>query len=67
MKGQISVEMLILLVVIIGVVIVAASQLLNTAHKAGEDISDKTDDILNYCIKDTECKAGETCINNRCS
>ncbi|MEM2963255.1 MAG: hypothetical protein QXW70_03005 [Candidatus Anstonellales archaeon] len=70
MKGQISAEMLIILVILIGVALIVASQLIKTATQAGKEIEKKTGQIFEIsksCETDLDCDAGESCINNVCS
>ncbi len=79
MKGQLSAEMLILLVVLVAVVGLVAAQMLGAAKKSGETISQKTDEILEkasggvkgeegaFCIDDSDCAEGLSCSDNRCS
>ena len=72
MKGQLSAEMLIVLVVILGVAVLVASVMLKSANKAAEKIGQKTDDVLNsadasamkgaageFCVSDSDCKSGK--------
>ena len=42
MRGQLSVEMLVVLVVILGLVIIVASTMMKSANKASEKIDEKT-------------------------
>jgi uncharacterized protein (UPF0333 family) len=77
MKGQMSAEMLILIVVVLALVAIAATQLLNTAEKSSEKIEsqgqailDKTDAAVKvksggFCVKDEECLSGK-CFENAC-
>ncbi len=80
MKGQISAEVLILLVVIIGVVVIVASQLLQTAGTAANKIDEKTGELFEktgegalggaegeYCDDTLPCKESLSCNENICS
>lgn len=72
MKGQLSAEMLILIVVVIAVVAIAASQLMKTTENTGNKMDqeagklfDKTDNAL----KEKEggiCASDEDCISGIC-
>ncbi len=75
MRGQLSAEMLILIVVVLAVIAIAASQLIGTAKKGGQEIENQTDKVFGkaeYYIKsdigepcpnsvDDDCKPGLTC------
>ena len=71
MRGQLSAEMLIILVVILGVAVLVASVMLKSANKAADKVSAKTDTVLNatdaaslrgasgeYCVSDADCQSG---------
>lgn len=78
MKGQLSAEMLILIVVIMAIVAIAASQLMGTAKDTGENIKNQTKrmNLLTaeaikgqegaFCIDDEDCAEGLGCDDNRC-
>jgi uncharacterized protein (UPF0333 family) len=78
MRGQLSAEMLILIVVIIAIVGIAALQLMNTAKDASAEIEEQSKNTLDFaktgtgkleaedpCIKDSDCKS-DNCDNNVC-
>ncbi|MBI2079876.1 class III signal peptide-containing protein [Candidatus Micrarchaeota archaeon] len=77
-KGQLSAEMLILIVVILAILAIVATQLLNTAQKSSEKIESQSTAILektekavkgkegSFCVNDDECLSG-SCIDNTCS
>ncbi len=77
MRGQMSAEMLILIVVVLALVAIVANQLLNTAEKSSEKIEsqgqailEKTDAAVKvktggFCVKDIECLSGK-CFENAC-
>ena len=70
MRGQLSVELLVVLVIILGLVVLVASTMMKSANKASEKVGQKTDSVLNstyeggtvlsgdYCVHDTDCRAG---------
>lgn len=64
MKGQLSAEMLIVLVIVLGLAILLASTMMNSAEKAGQKVDEKTGKILNYCSSDLDCSSGQTCNTN---
>ena len=78
MRGQLSAEMLIMLVVILAIVTIAATQLIGSAKETGENIGKQTEklnamtnDALksengDFCIVDDDC-AGGSCEENRCT
>lgn len=69
MKGQISVEMIILLVALIALVEIVASNLIHTGKQASSSVVNKvqnmTNTIENMCIVDADCN-GEICVNGTC-
>lgn len=78
MKGQLSAEMLILIVVILAVVALVSTQLFKTGQKLGTEIDSKTDTIVNeskacsyfgeYCSTRVLCCSGAgACNNNKCT
>jgi hypothetical protein len=78
MKGQLSAEMLIMVVVVLAVVAIAATQLTGAAKDAGQGISNQSKRISEmategmmgeegeYCIGDDDCRNGE-CESHRCN
>lgn len=79
MKGQLSAEMLILIVVVLAVVALVASQLMKTGQTASGNIENQSDTLFwksgqevksgegEACrIDKDDCKEGLTCINNKC-
>ncbi|MEM4554287.1 MAG: hypothetical protein QXT25_00350 [Candidatus Anstonellaceae archaeon] len=79
MKAQLSAEMLIVLVVILGVAVLAASVLVRSANKAAEKVEQKADAVFNtsdttfkgasgaYCVSDSDCASGIcNTITNKC-
>lgn len=78
MKGQLSAEMLILIVVVMAVVSIAASQMMGTAKDMSGNISNQTLRIGlmasesmksnegGFCIYDYDCMDGLECPNHRC-
>ena len=68
MRGQLSAEMLIVLVIVLGLAILLASTMMNSANTASKSIEGKTDNVVNYCTSDLDCAGGKTCdtSTNRC-
>jgi uncharacterized protein (UPF0333 family) len=78
MKGQLSAEMLILIVVVLAVVAIAANQLMGSAKETSKNIQNQTDRLNimtaesvksaegEYCIYDDDCREGLSCQNYRC-
>ncbi len=78
MRGQLSAEMLIMIVVILAIVGIAATQLTGAAKEAGKGISNQSERISGmmaqavkgergeYCIYDEDCIDGR-CQGHRCS
>jgi hypothetical protein len=78
MKGQLSAEMLILIVVILAVVAIVANQLIGTAQKTSASIGtqstailDKTNEAVkakpgDFCVKSDDCTSGR-CSDNVCN
>ncbi len=79
MKGQLSAEMLVMIVVVLAVVAIAASQLLGSAKQTGAGIRNETERIGRmaaesmksaegeYCIYPEDCVQGLSCSDYRCS
>ena len=79
MKGQLSAEMLILVVVVLAVVAIAAGQMMGTAKSASETIGNQTDRLNamasesiksaegGFCIEDSDCMEGLGCQAHRCA
>ncbi|MFA6328015.1 MAG: hypothetical protein WCY41_01070 [Candidatus Micrarchaeia archaeon] len=72
-KGQLSAEMLVVLVVILGLAVILASTMMNSAKKAANSADQKTNAVLeasdsgvakgvsgDYCAADSDC-ASSTC------
>ncbi|MFA4983609.1 MAG: hypothetical protein WC588_05350 [Candidatus Micrarchaeia archaeon] len=70
-KGQLSVEMMVVLVIILGLAVVVANAMLKSAGKASEKVEQKTDSILaasdqgvpkgadgDYCASGADCSSG---------
>ena len=68
MRGQLSAEMLIVLVIVLGLAILLASTMMNSASTASKSIEGKTDNVVNYCTSDLDCSGGKTCdtSSNKC-
>ncbi|VVC01677.1 Uncharacterised protein [uncultured archaeon] len=81
MKGQLSAEMLIVLVIILGLAAILASVMLKSAGKAAGAVEQKTETIINasnagaakaasgeYCVVDADCELGSCDVySNRCN
>ena len=77
MRGQLSAEMMILIVVVLAIVAIAATQLIGSAKDAGEQISTQSDDLYektsaamkgsegDFCVDDEDCLS-ESCTDNKC-
>ncbi|MBD3210367.1 class III signal peptide-containing protein [Candidatus Micrarchaeota archaeon] len=78
MKGQLSAEMLILIVVVLAVVAIASVQLIGTAKETSENIGKHTDRLNQltseavkspeggFCTDDEDCEKGMGCEEYRC-
>ncbi len=78
MKGQLSAEMLILIVVVMAVVAIVAGQMMGTAKDMSGNISDQTariglmasesmkSDEGGFCIEPEDCMDGLKCLEHRC-
>jgi uncharacterized protein (UPF0333 family) len=77
-KGQLSAEMLVVLVLVLGVAIFLASVMFKSAGQAGGKIEQKTEQVLNssemsaaklgageYCSADSQCESGD-CTASKC-
>lgn len=78
MRGQLSAEMLVLMVVILGVVVLAASQIIGSAKETSKGIGEHTEKLSemaeeamkspegSFCFEDEDCQYGLSCKSNRC-
>jgi hypothetical protein len=78
MKGQLSAEMLVLIVVVFAIVAIAAIQLVGTAKQTGANIQNQTSRLSSmtseavksapggYCISKTDCQDEMECIDYVC-
>ena len=70
-KGQLSVEMMVILVIILGLAVIVANTMLKSANKASEKVEQKTESILAasdqgvpkgasgvYCASAEDCSSG---------
>ena len=57
MKGQLSAEMLIVLVIVLGLAVLLATTLMKTAKDTGGKVEQKAESISNICTTDSECTA----------
>jgi uncharacterized protein (UPF0333 family) len=64
MKGQISAEMLVLIVVVLALVAIVSIQLLSSGKETSKTIDSQTQRLTNLSISATKSAAGERCINN---
>ena len=81
MRGQLSAEMLIVLVVILGLAVILASVMLKSANKAAANVEQKTDTVINassgtairaatgdYCVVNADCETGSCdTYSNKCN
>lgn len=79
MRGQLSAEMLILIVVVLAVVAIAATQLMGSAKETSKNIQNQSDRINlmtaeaiksaegEYCMYDEDCREGLSCQDYRCT
>ncbi len=73
MRGQLSAEMLILIVVVIAVIAIAASQLMKTADNTAGRIDAQSDKLLNkteMALKGKPgsiCAAADDCLSDICN
>ncbi|NPA22526.1 MAG: hypothetical protein GXN92_03040 [Candidatus Micrarchaeota archaeon] len=70
MKGAISLELIILLVIVIAVVALFGKVFLETSVTATSAVKNKTtftiNQALHACIDDTDCPENMQCVNNTC-
>lgn len=78
MRGQLSAEMLVLIVVVLAVVAIAAVQLVGAARETSENIEEGSEKLTEmtseaikspeggYCFDDDDCQDGFTCDSYRC-
>jgi len=68
-KGQVSAEMIILLVALLALVAIVASNLINAGKQASSSIVEKVGNMTNtvgqMCIVDADCNGGR-CVNGTC-
>ncbi|MCX8174680.1 MAG: hypothetical protein N3E51_00540 [Candidatus Micrarchaeota archaeon] len=64
MKGQLSAEMLILLVIVLGLAIIVASTMMQSASKASEKIEQKTQAVIEKAEGGAKGSAGSPCYSN---
>ena len=79
MKGQLSAEMLVLIVVVLAVVAIAAVQLVGTAKETSDNIGKQSEELNEmtaeaikspeggYCFDDDDCQDGLGCDGYRCA
>lgn len=71
MRGQISAEMLILLAVVLAIVALAAAYLMDVGKKAGGEVQERTDEILEGSAggagaAGSECESNSDCVSGNC-
>jgi len=79
LRGQLSAEMMILIVVVLAIVAIAATQLLGSAQEAADQISNQTGELTaktnaamksgagEFCVADDDCGEELECgDNSRC-
>ncbi|MBU0532630.1 hypothetical protein KKB44_04000 [Candidatus Micrarchaeota archaeon] len=79
MRGQLSAEMLIMIVVVLAIVAIASVQLIGTAKETSSNINKHTERLNEitleaikapaggFCLDDNECEDGLNCDNYRCN
>ena len=79
-RGQLSAEMLIVLVVILGLAVILASVMLKSANKAASAVEEKTNSVIaasnassvkvasgGYCTADSDCESNSCgAYSNKC-
>lgn len=77
MRGQLSAEMMILIVVVLAIVAIAATQLIGSAKDAEEEITTQSDDLYkktsaamkgskgDFCVDADDCLS-ESCTDHKC-
>lgn len=63
LKAQLSAEMLIVLVIVLGLAILLASTMLNSAKDASNAVNKKTGSIIDTCTSTRDCIDGKACQN----
>jgi len=78
MKGQISIEMILILAAVLAIVFILATQLQNITGKASDAVEQKTNQILDvanvssesdgneFCLTSEDCSGSLICVNNYC-
>jgi len=79
-KGQISAEMIIILAILLGVVLLIANKMRETASTAATGIQTSSNQTFNTinrmnqiacenlsCQKDVDCCSGQRCSNGKCA
>ena len=64
MKGQLSAEMLILIVVVLAIVGIAAVQLMSTAKETGKNMQNQTERLNIMTAEAMKSREGEACAMN---
>lgn len=72
MKGQLSAEMLILIVVVLAVLAIVATQVLGIAQQGSEQVGKESKDIFQRAAdtklsEGSTCQEDEECASNYCS
>jgi len=69
MKGSISLEMVLLIVLMLVAVFIIGSTLISTTQNTTAKIEEKSNKIASkideYCITDSDCESG-TCVSGKC-
>jgi len=70
MRGQLSAEMIVLLVVILALVALVASYLTSSGQTIGEAVEKKANATAEYlertCFDDADCPPGQECVRGMC-
>lgn len=79
MKGQLSAEMLVLIVVVLAVIAIASTQMIGTAKETSGNIGEHTERLDRmtseavkspeggFCVEDEDCERGLGCDEYRCN
>ncbi len=64
MRGQLSLEMLVVIVVVLGLVLLLASVVMKNAEKASDKIEQKANSVIGASDSSSKAADGEDCANS---